>query len=183
MNTVKVRIQTKLFVEVDLEIQYDKMHGEAVVVGGEISPTFSVRPRAIYENLSQGDFQKLDRRAKDAVLHEALVEWRKYASGDPSGYPEEGIRTIPLPPQKWAETVQKESGLHVRIHTHGVLQALDSLDLLVEPALEREPSLYLWEVNPGSGELDRAEKRFKTQLRKAMTTRMPDGSMRAHWNT
>lgn len=181
MKTVKVRARVKIPVDIDLEVHLDALNGEAVIVGGEISPTFSVRPRAIYENMSSGDFQRLDREAKGRVLDEALAAWRRYTNTDPSGYPEEGIRTLPLPLSRWAEIVAKESGLHVRIHIHGVVQYLKNFEVLAEPALEREPSLYLWEIVPGSGELDKVEKHAATHMQQAMTQRMPDGSMRVYW--
>ena len=77
--------------------------------------------------------------------------------------------------------VQRESGLHMRIHIAGVVGYLKGFEVLAEPVLEREPSMYLWEVNPGSGEFDRVEKHIKSQLNQAMTKRMPDGSMRVYW--
>jgi len=182
MRTVKVRAIIKMPVAVDVEVSLDRLSGEAVVIGGEISPTFNIRPRAIYENFTQGDFQRLDRDTKDKVLDEALAEWRKHASKDPSQYPEEGIRSLPLPLAKWGEIVSNESGLHVRIHVQGVITYLKAFNVLVEPVLEREPSMYLWELIPGGGEFDLIEKHAKSQLKQAMTTRMPDGSMRVHWN-
>lgn len=181
MKTVRVKVRIKMPVDVDVEVSLDRLTGEATVMGGEISPTFIVRPRAIYENFSQGDFQKLDRETKDKVLEEALDEWRKHVDSDPSRYPEEGIRTLPLPLTKWGDIVQRESGLHMRIHIAGVVGYLKDFEVLAEPVLEREPSMYLWEINPGSGEFDRVEKHIKSQLNQAMTKRMPDGSMRVYW--
>ena len=181
MKTVKVKLQMTIPVEVDVEVSYDKINSEAIVVGGEISPTFKVRARQINANLSAGDFQRLDRSTKDRVLEESLELWRASVNQHPSTYPEEGIRTVPMAVSGWEEFIKKESGLHLRIHTDAVVKMLKGIAVLAEPALEREPSLYLWEMAQENGQLDLVEERMASQLRKAKSQRMPDGSLRVYW--
>lgn len=181
MKTFKVKLQMTIPVDVDVEVSYDKLNSEAIVVGGEISPTFKVRARQINANLSAGDFQRLDRSAKDRVLEESLELWRARANQHPSTYPEEGIRTVPMAVSRWEEFLKRESGLHLRIHTEAVVNMLKGIAVLAEPVLEREPSLYLWEMAQENGQLNLVEGRMASQLRKSKSQRMPDGSLRVYW--
>lgn len=186
METIKVRLQMTIPVDVDVEVSYDKLNSEAIVVGGEISPTFKVRARQINARLSAGDFQRLDRNTKDRVLEESLELWRASVNQHPSTYPEEGIRTVPMAVSGWEDFIKKESGLHLRIHTGAVVNLLKGVGVLAEPALEREPSLYLWEmVAEKAGaigeQFELVEERMPSQLRKAKSQRMPDGSLRVYW--
>jgi len=171
MSIVKVRTKVTLQLEVDLDVSFDRRNMEAIILGGEISPTFSVRPRQIHESLTKGEFQALDKSASNQVLEEATASWREFINKHPSEIPEHGIRTIPMPVSSWAAFM-----------VDMVAKYLGAFRVLAEPALERQPSLYVWEMEKGSDVFDRISQHAKSQISGAITERMPEGSMRVYWN-
>jgi len=182
MSIVKVRTKVTLQLEVDLDVSFDRRNMEAIILGGEISPTFSVRPRQIHESLTKGEFQALDKSASNQVLEEATASWREFINKHPSEIPEHGIRTIPMPVSNWAAFMKKEKGPRTRMAVDMVAKYLGAFRVLAEPALERQPSLYVWEMEKGSDVFDRISQHAKSQISGAITERMPEGSMRVYWN-
>ena len=173
-------IKTKLVVNVDVEVGYDMLAGQAYITHARMSDKNFISVRDVYESMSSGDLSKLDLLAMDSLREDFVAKCEPYAGKHYAEFPAEEIRSVPMHAAAWERTLRSVTGVYCMVPAAAVVKALSGICILLEPVLSRVPTAYVWDLHRGSEEKQKIRKCL-SEINQPEIEECSDGSIRLRW--
>lgn len=154
----KVSIRTKMSIQIELQVEYDKLAGQSVIMKANISDHNFISVRDVYESMSSGDLTKLDFDTREILKEEFLEKCLPFAGKHYSEFPMEEIRSIPMHANVWENVYRSATGVYCMIPTGALVHLMSGLCVFIEPVLSRVPTAYVWDMVRGSEEKQKVRK-------------------------
>jgi len=180
MRTIIIREAT-IPVKTVLELEYDPLTRQSSIISTSIAENTIVTPRMVYASMKAGDYAEMDAKAQEAVLSQALLKATKYRKENDGRLPEDEIRSAPIPLQQWEKLVIQIIGMANVFPTRLVVDYFNKYAVFAEPVICRVPTVYIWEINAGSGEIDKSMIHVSSQLNNPEIEKTNEGSLRIQW--
>jgi hypothetical protein len=172
------KIKLKMEVEVELECEFSPIFREASIISANI-PEAQVSSRKVYASMVSGNYNDLDSRVQKEIKDKFLKDTWDFHGAQDSGFPEEGVRSVPCEQAEWLRIMKKfrNCGLPLML----INQAMTSLGVMIEPVLCRTPTAYLW-PRDSSTALDTEAVNTHMRVTKAVNIEnQTDGSIKLTW--
>ena len=178
-TTIKRKVT--LSVDVILEVEYSNLPREAAIVHAKLAEDNMITPRMVNAAMQKGDYASMDTQTHEAILEDAIRQMMEYKDVASSNMPEKEIRSVPIPIGKWERVMTSAAGTRARLPLRLVVEYFGRFKVFAEPVLCRIPTVYIWEIERGSGEIEKSMSNCESSLNHPELKQMEDGSLRMQW--
>jgi len=180
MRTIIIKEAT-IPVKTVLELEYDPLTRQSSIVSASIADNTIITPRKVYSSMKPGDYAGMDAQAQESILSHFLLQVAQYRKTNNGSLPDDEIRSAPIPLQQWEKLMTQAIGVANRFPIKSVVEYFVKFALFAEPVVCKVPTVYLWEIDPGSGEIDKSMIHAYNQLGEPGIEKTNEGSLRIFW--
>lgn len=177
----KTTIKVVLAVNVDVEVEFDNLTGQAAIVSSAVSDKNIVTPRTLYAAMKSGDYSNLDALAKEKISQQFIERCTPYSGKHYSEFPDEAIRSVPVPAPTWERVMRSIMGTYCTIPISMITKQLGGMKLYFEPVMSKVPTVYVWNADINVNEFEKAVAQKAAINNPEMYVNSDEGSLCLRW--